>query len=252
MKKFLSLILVASMVMISVPAYAKDTPDDLSDLLSDLSEGDADADLSSLLGLLGGLASNVKISKDAALSSLLGTLGDFSDEALSSKDTDLTSLLGGLGFDLSAAESGEAVTESAVSEEAATESGAAAETDAELDAVLGALVARSHEDGIKADQIDQFYGTWKLEKVTVLGQEVPQEEILDEDDKLMFLTIGENGISFDDELEGDDDDDDDSIGLALKDGVLVLGEGNFGVAHLTSEGICLTLGGLLDLDFVAA
>lgn len=231
-KKILSVILASTMMLTAVPAFAQETTEDfdLSEILSELTDSgveDVEEGLSSLLGLLGGAADDLK---DTDLSSVLGLIGD----AAEGEDFDLSSLLGGLESVVELPE----MAESAVSLEDGVDLD-------DLNAILGALVQKSHEDGVKAESIDQFYGTWTLDKASAFGEEVPVEEVLEGKDS-MTLTISENGLELDSE-------EDPETEMELKDGVLVVGDGNFGVVHLTEGGgICLSLGGLLDLDFVPA
>ena len=125
----------------------------------------------------------------------------------------------------------------------------AAETEEEefnLSALMGMLGGlfgaeeKAAEEYPKAESPEQFFGTWKLVKVTFFGEEVP----LPEDDN-STLILNAKGAWFDEVDETETE-------LVFKDGVLTFGEEDFVVIHLTETGICFCLAGILDLDFVAA
>ena len=100
----------------------------------------------------------------------------------------------------------------------------------------------THGDVIKAESIDQFYGTFTLTGASLFGEEVPTSEF--EGSETATLIINEKGIFF-------DEVDDEETPLVLKGGILLVGEDSPVSIHLTTDGVCFTLLGLLDLDFAA-
>ena len=100
----------------------------------------------------------------------------------------------------------------------------------------------THGDVIKAESIDQFYGTFTLTGASLFGEEVPASEL--EGSETATLIISEKGIFF-------DEADDEETPLVLKGGILLVGEDSPVSIHLTTDGVCFTLLGILDLDFAA-
>jgi hypothetical protein len=256
MKKVLSLILALVMAMTALTGIAlAEAPEateeefDLTELLALLEglgaeEGEDDgeeADLSAFLGMLGGILGEEEEAEEdegAELGELLGLLGGIFGEEEEGEDeeADLSAFLGLLGGIF------------AEEEEPAEKSAPEAEEEIDLAgllAMLGDLFGEEEAaaaDYPKAESVEQFFGTWKLAKVTFFGEEVP----LTENDN-STLTINEKGVWI-------DEVDDTETELVLKDGVLAFGDGeeDFIIIHLTETGVCFCLAGILDLDFVAA
>ena len=100
----------------------------------------------------------------------------------------------------------------------------------------------THGDVIKAESIDQFYGTFTMTGASLFGEEIPASEL--DDSETTTLIINEKGIFF-------DEVDDEETPLVLKGGILLIDEDSPISIHLTADGVCFTLLGILDLDFTA-
>ena len=255
MKKVLSLILAIAMAMTALTgialAEATETTEagselnELMNLLGSLTnekgtEGGEEFDLSALLGMLGGLLDKGEAGAEGEnnnggkLTELLGMLGGMigSKDAAAENggESGMSALLDTLGGLFNGAEEGTEVKSDAETEQGADLSG--------LMGMLGGT--KEAADYPKAESADQFFGTWKLAKTTFLGEEIPPTE-----ETSTTLIINEKGIFF-------DKVDDTETELVLKEGHLSLGEKGAVIIHLTETGICFSLAGILDMDFVAA
>jgi len=206
MKKTLSLILAIAMAMTALTGIA----------LAEAAETtETESELSGLLNLLGSLTEEK------------GTEGG--------EEVDLSSFLGQLGSLFKGEEEG-----------AVAKTGEETGEGINLTSLMGMLGGAFGENGSaaadypKAESVDQFFGTWKLSKITFLGEDVPLTE-----ENNTTLIINEKGIFFDEVDENETE-------LVLKDGHLSFGEKDAVIIHLSETGVCFCLAGILDMDFVAA
>ena len=274
MKKVLSLMLALVMVMTALTgiALAETTEQtsensDLSALLGQLDglfgEGNGegeDVDLAGLMGQLGGLFGEGD-GEQADLAGLMGQLGGLFGEG-DGESFDLSGLMGQLGGLFGEGDGQQADLSGLLGQLG----GLFAEGDGQqadlsgLTGMIGGLFAgdkgaqegenlfakitkAAHGDVLLADSIEQFFGSWVLTKASLLGEEIPDSDIAESASTL--LTINETAIFFGDEAI-------ENAPPQLKDGILILGEELPVSVHLTNDGICLTLLGILDLDFVKA
>lgn len=229
MKKVLSLILALVMAMTALTGIAlAETAEEpklteLASLLDKLfAEEEGEDDLNALLGLIGGLfdkeEENEEENDQGALLNLLGELFSEEQETRTAEEKEkaaeliaLLELLFGEGK----------------------------QTDENLFAKITLL---THGDVIKAESIDQFYGTFTMTGASLFGEEIPASEL--DDSETTTLIINEKGIFF-------DEVDDKETPLVLKGGILLIDEDSPISIHLTADGVCFTLLGILDLDFTA-
>ena len=112
--------------------------------------------------------------------------------------------------------------------------------------VNGEALPAETEDVMKADSIEDFYGSWDMVSAYVVDKEIPLSEFM-KDGSSLRLVLSEDGL-----FTGSEDGLEESGAvLSLEDGVLaVRADGTkIGTIYLTEDGVMFTLFGTLDMNF---